>query len=117
MSRRRPPCTGRALQRSHTLAFWPLVVSALLGLAGVAVEAGQPEVGARLLGAAEGIATSLGSPMFTRDHLVHDRVLANLQQVLGEEQLRPTREAGQELSIEEAIAEAQAVVEVVISSR
>ena len=85
---------GESLQRSHAMAFWPLVVSSLLGLAGVAVEAGQPEVGARLLGAAEGIATSSGSPMFTRDDPVHDRVLATLRLALGEERLAAVREAG-----------------------
>ena len=75
-----------SLQRSHTLAFRPLVVNALHGLVGVAAETGQPEVGGRLLGAAEGIATSMGSPMFVRDHLVHDRALAALCLALGEEQ-------------------------------
>ena len=77
-----------SLQRSHTLAFWPLVVNALHGLVGVAAETGQPEVGGRLLGAAEGIATSMGSPMFVRDHLVHDRALAALCLALGGERSR-----------------------------
>jgi predicted ATPase/class 3 adenylate cyclase len=100
---------GESLQQSHAMAFWPLMVSSLLGLAGIAVEAGDPEKGARLLGAAERIATSLGSPMYTRDYPVHDRVLATLRLALGEERLAAVREAGQALSIEAAVAEAEAV--------
>ena len=106
---------AESLQRSHELQFWAIVVSSMLGLAGVAVDAGQPEVGTRLLGATEGFATSLGSPMFTRDHHVHDRVLAMSRLALGEERFFALREAGRGLSIEAAIAEAQAVAETVMS--
>jgi len=106
---------GESLQRSHAMAFWTIVVSALLGLAGVAVDAGQPEVGARLLGATEGFAAFLGATLFTRDDPVYDRVLATLQLALGEEQLAAGREAGRFLSIESAIAEAQAVAQAVAS--
>jgi hypothetical protein len=106
-----------SLQRSYAMTFWPLVVSSLLGLAGIAVEAGDPEGGARLLGATEGITTSMGSPMYTRDYPVHDRVVATARFALGEERLAAVREAGRELSIEAAIAEARAVAETVISSR
>ena len=56
-----------SLRRSHAMAFWPLVPSSLLGLAGIAVETGQPEMGARLLGAVESLTTFLGAPIFTRD--------------------------------------------------
>jgi predicted ATPase/transcriptional regulator with XRE-family HTH domain len=106
-----------SLQRSYAMTFWPLVVSSLLGLAGIAIEAGDPEGGARLLGATEGITTSMGSPMYTRDHPVHDRVVATARLALGEERLAAVREAGRELSIEAAIAEARAVAEAVISAR
>ena len=85
---------AECLQHAHAMAFWPLVVSALVGLAGIAVDTGQPEVGARLLGAAEGIATSMGSPMYTRDHPVHDRVLATVQRALGEVQLAAMQDIG-----------------------
>jgi predicted ATPase/DNA-binding XRE family transcriptional regulator len=105
-----------SLQQSHILAFWPLVVSALHGLVGVAAETGQPEVGGRLLGAAEGISTSMGSSMFVRDHLVHDRALAALRFALGEEQLASARETGRDLSIEAAVAEALAVTQAVATS-
>jgi non-specific serine/threonine protein kinase len=108
---------GESLQRSHAMAFSTIVVSALLGLAGVAVDSGQPEVGARLLGATEGFAARLGATLFTRDDHVHDRVLSTLRLALGEERLAAIRKAGQALSIESAIAEAEAVATAVILSR
>jgi hypothetical protein len=93
------------------------VVSALIGLAGVAVEAGQPEAGARLLGAAEGLAAFLGAPMpmFVRDRPVHDRVLATLRPALGAERLDGARETGRLLDVEQAVAEASGVAEAFLS--
>jgi predicted ATPase/class 3 adenylate cyclase len=107
---------GESLQRSHALHFWAIVVSSLLGLAGVAVEAGHPEEGARLLGSAEGSAASLGMPMFTRDFGVRERVLAALKAALEEERLAAAREVGRVLTVEQAIAEAMALVETIARS-
>jgi predicted ATPase/DNA-binding XRE family transcriptional regulator len=95
-----------SLRRSHAMAFWPLVPSSLLGLAGIAVETGQPEMGARLLGAVESLTTFLGAPIFTRDLPLHDRVISTLHSALGEDRLTSMREAGRALHIEVAIAEA-----------
>jgi tetratricopeptide (TPR) repeat protein len=107
---------GESLQQSHAMAFWPLVVSSLLGLAGIAIEVGSPVAGARLLGAAEGIASSLGAPMYTRDHPVHDRVLATVRLALDEQRFANVRETARALNIEVAIAEALTVAEAVRSS-
>jgi hypothetical protein len=107
---------AESLQHAHAMAFWPLVVSALVGLAGIAADTGQPEVGARLLGAAAGIATSMGSPMYTRDHPVHDRVLATVQLALGAEQLAALQDIGRTLSTKEAIVEAHAIAQAVASA-
>ena len=60
-----------------------MVGSSLHGLAGVAAESGQPEAGARLLGAAEGLAASLGAPAYPRDQPVRARALAALTAALG----------------------------------
>jgi predicted ATPase/transcriptional regulator with XRE-family HTH domain len=108
---------GESLHESQAMAFWTIVVSALLGLAGVAAGAGQPEVGARLLGATEGFAARLGATLFTRDDFVYDRILSTLRVALDEEQLATIREAGRGLSIEAAIDDAQGIVETVISTR
>jgi ATP/maltotriose-dependent transcriptional regulator MalT len=102
-----------SLHQSHAMQFWPLVVSTLLGLSGIAVETGHLQSGVRLLGAAEGIAAFLGASLFTRDLPIRDRVLAALRSGLGEEHLSAGREAGRTLSVDEAIAEARAVAEVV----
>jgi predicted ATPase/transcriptional regulator with XRE-family HTH domain len=95
-----------SLRRSQAMAFWPLIPSSLLGLAGIAAETGQPEIGARLLGAVEGLSAFIGAPIFTRDLLVHDRVRSSLQSALGEQRLAALGEAGRALPIEVAIAEA-----------
>jgi hypothetical protein len=105
---------GESLQQSYLLHFWAIVVSSLLGLAGVAVDAGQPEVGARLFGATEGFVASLGATLFTRDDPVYDRVLTTSRLALGEERFAAIREIGRGLSIEEAIAEALSVAETVV---
>jgi tetratricopeptide (TPR) repeat protein len=105
-----------SLRRSHEMNYWPLVPSSLLGLAALAVETGQPEVGARLLGAAEGSAASLGMSIFTRDFSLRERVLATLRSRLGEERFAAVREAGRGLNIEAAIAEALTVVAAVMAS-
>jgi hypothetical protein len=116
-------CTGNLVQaaalyrdsldRAQDNGFTILVSSALLGLAAVAAASGQPETGARLLGAAEGIAESLGAPLFPRDRPVRDRALAALSAKLGESQFAAARETGRALTLEAAISEAQAVAEAV----
>ena len=103
---------GRARKLRHPL----MVVSSLLGLAGVAAEFGQPEAGARLLGAAEGILSLSARPSIPRDQPVRERALAALTAALGPERLAAAREAGRALTLEAAIAEAQAVAEAVMAS-
>jgi len=100
-----------SLHRSHALHFWPLVVSTLLGLSGIAVETRRLLSGARLLGAAEGGAAFLGAPLWTRDLPIRDCVVTTLRSALGEVHFSAAREAGRALSVDEAAAEARAVVE------
>jgi hypothetical protein len=105
-----------SLERARILRQPLMVGSSLHGLAGVAAESGRPEAGARLLGAAEGLASSLGAPAYPRDQPVRARALIALTAELGEEQLATAREAGRALTLEAAIAEAQAVAEAVMSA-
>jgi hypothetical protein len=93
-----------------------LVSSSLHGLAGVAAALSQPEAGACLLGAAEGLAASLRAPAYPRDQPVRERALATLTEALGEARLAAAREAGRALTLETAIAEAQAVAAAVLAS-
>jgi tetratricopeptide (TPR) repeat protein len=105
-----------SLRRAHTLNIWSVLPSSFIGLSAVAVESGQREVAARLLGAAEGSAASLGMPIFTRDLPVRDRALAALTGALGPERLAVVREEGRALTREAAIAEARAVATAVMST-
>jgi hypothetical protein len=105
-----------SLDRARTLRHPLMVGASLYGLAGIAAESGWPEMGARLLGAAEGLASSLGAPAYPRTRPVQARALAALTKALGEERLAAAREAGRALTLEAAIAEAQAVAEAVMPS-
>jgi predicted ATPase/transcriptional regulator with XRE-family HTH domain len=107
---------GESLQRAQGLGYGLLALSALLGLAAIAADAGQPENGAKLVGAADAIVASLAVPIFLRDQPVRERCLSALTAVLGEERLAAAREVGRSLTLEEAIAEAKAVGEAVVRS-
>jgi steroid delta-isomerase-like uncharacterized protein len=96
--------------RAQRVGYAMTVASTLFVLAGVAATFGDPDTGARLLGAAEGIATALGSPLYPRDRPVLDRVHALLTAALGPAALATTRAAGRQLSREQAVAMALARV-------
>jgi predicted ATPase/transcriptional regulator with XRE-family HTH domain len=100
-----------SLQRSQDRNLLPLLVSALLGLAGIAVDIGQAEIGAGLVGAAEGVAATLGMPIFPRDLPIQERSRNALMTALGENQLTALREQGRTLPVDLAVAEALRVAE------
>jgi predicted ATPase/DNA-binding CsgD family transcriptional regulator len=97
------------LERAQRVGYTMIVASSLFGLAGIAAASGRPEAGARLLGAAEGIAAALGSPIYPRDRPVRERARAALTAALGSERLAAVLEAGRALPREQAIAEALAI--------
>jgi hypothetical protein len=105
------------LDQAKDLGISLLMASTLLGLAGVAATSGRPEVGARLLGAADAIVASLGAPIFPRDQPVRDRCLSALTAALGEERLAVAREAGRMLAVEHAIALAQDMADTCINHK
>jgi hypothetical protein len=104
-----------SLNRAWDLGITMLVASSLLGLAGIAAASGCPEDGARLLGAAEGSAASLGVPLFPRDQPIRERVLTALRATLGEVHLAIEQEAGRTLTVEQAIAQAQGVADACVN--
>lgn len=104
---------AESLARVQDRSYTPLVLSALVGLAGMAAEMGQPEQGARLFGAAEAITASHGIAIFPRDRSVRDHSLRALRQALGQEQLAAAQEAGRSLTITQAVAEALALLEAI----
>jgi tetratricopeptide (TPR) repeat protein len=107
---------GESLGQARHVGDPLLLESSLHGLAGVAAESGRPEEGARLLGAAERILLSLGAPAYPRDQSVWARTLIALTAALGPERLAAAREAGQSLTLEAVIVEAQAVAQAVMAS-
>jgi non-specific serine/threonine protein kinase len=97
------------LERAQRVGYAMTAASTLFGLAAVAAARGRAETSARLFGAAEGIAATLGAPLFPRDRPVRERVLATLEVALGPEQLAAARAAGRSLPLERAVAEALAL--------
>ncbi len=80
----------------------------LVELAGVAVESGAPEQAAWLLGAAEVLRKTAGSPMRPVVQTHHDEVMARAREVLGEADFVAAWNAGAALTPDEAIARALA---------
>jgi hypothetical protein len=62
-------------------------------------------MGARLLGAVQTVAASLGAQLYPGDRPVRDRALTTLAVTLGEQRLAAAREAGRPLTIEETVTE------------
>jgi predicted ATPase/transcriptional regulator with XRE-family HTH domain len=101
---------AESLDRARHLRHPLLLRSVLYGLAWMAADARRPVAGARLLGAAEGIVSTLGAPEYPRDHPVRARALAALTEALPEDRLDAARAAGRALSFEQAATEATEVV-------
>ena len=82
------------------------IAGTLAGIAGVANRRGQSERAARLLGAAWGVAESLGV-RYLAHHVHAERVLATTQSQLDDHVFDTAWIEGQALSIEQAVAEAR----------
>jgi DNA-binding CsgD family transcriptional regulator len=78
------------------------------GVAGMLALLGQPEQAARLFGATAVLLESIGATIWATDKADYDRNLATARAQLGEEAFRAAFAAGQELSLAQAVAEAQA---------
>jgi non-specific serine/threonine protein kinase len=85
------------------------IAGTLAGIAGVAIRRGQTERAARLLGAAWGVAGVLGV-RFLAHHVHAERVLAAVQSRLPDEAFTAAWTAGQALSLDQAVAEARALL-------
>jgi predicted ATPase/DNA-binding CsgD family transcriptional regulator len=82
------------------------IAGTLAGIAGVANRRGQSERAARLLGAAWGVAESLGV-RYLAHHVHAERVLAAARSQLDDDAFDTAWTEGQALSIEQAVAEAR----------
>ncbi|MFN8665066.1 MAG: helix-turn-helix domain-containing protein [Thermomicrobiales bacterium] len=107
---------AESLEQARHVGDPLLLESAFHGLAGIAAESGRPDEGARLLGAAERIISSLLAPAYPRDQPIWARVSGALNAALAPERLAAGTEAGQALTLEAAIGEAQMVAQAVMAS-
>ncbi len=107
---RAAPLFAEALDLDWSVPDPRKTASTLLGVAGVATARGRPDIGARVLGAAEAISRSIGAAFAPSDRVLHDRILAALMAALGEARLGEARGAGRALTMEAAVAEAREVV-------
>jgi predicted ATPase/DNA-binding CsgD family transcriptional regulator len=87
---------------------WGLT-EALTGLGGIAATAGEPEVAVRLFGAAEEIRESIGLSLQRHIRTQYEAAIATTKAALGEVGFETAWEAGQALSLEQAVADATTV--------
>ncbi len=87
---------------------WGLT-EALTGLGGIAATAGESEVAVRLFGAAEEIRESIGLSLQQHIRTQYEAAIATAKAALGEVGFEAAWEAGQALSLEQAVADATTV--------
>src|SRR5215203_655623 len=99
---------ARSTQQTRT------ILGAVHGLAGVALALGQAERAARLLGAVGAAREALGMGQITQKH--HgERITANTRAALDVADFEAAWSAGRMLTLEEAVAEALAIADVVVT--
>jgi ATP/maltotriose-dependent transcriptional regulator MalT len=99
---------ARSTQQTRT------ILGAVHGLAGVALALGQAERAARLLGAVGAAREALGMGQITQKH--HgERITANTRAALEVADFEAAWSAGRMLTLEEAVAEALAIADVVVT--
>jgi len=114
---------GAATYYREALELWRALrdrwntAAALDGVAGLVVANGQAERAARLFGAADALREAAGVPLPENERADHDRYLATARRELGDEAFASAWDAGQRLSLEEAIDEALALVDDTMSGR
>lgn len=86
------------------------IAECLMGIASVLTSSGQHERAARLLGAAEAVRVNAGASMWPADALEYDCMLSYLRAALDEETFAAAWSAGQVLSLEKAVADANTSV-------
>ena len=82
------------------------VIDCLAGLAGVAIQFGHPEEGARWLAASEKAKQEIGTTWWPANHIAYQRQLSRLHEQLDDATFQATWEQGHALTIERALSEA-----------
>jgi DNA-binding CsgD family transcriptional regulator/tetratricopeptide (TPR) repeat protein len=86
----------------------PLLARLFWAIGAVAARCDQPEVAARLLGAADAMDARTGGAIWPQDRVIADWCLARLETDLGAAELADLRRAGTALSMEQGVAVAVA---------
>jgi len=81
-----------------------ITAGAVEALAEVSSQAGDPETGAILFGAAEGVRSSVGALVWAPERASHDRTETSLRTALGGERFEARFAEGAALSIPETLA-------------
>jgi len=97
-----------ALRRLAELEFRDVIGYCFEGLAAVLASTGEPESGARLLGAAESLRESVGVELAPSERETHDATAAAIRGSLGEKEFAAAWLEGRELPLDDAIAYALA---------
>jgi predicted ATPase len=92
-----------ALHVFHRLGDRRLAAACLLELAAIAAERRRGDLAARLLGAADGVRESLGTPAWSDEEVLEEQVMGDLRKLSGEAATRRARTIGRALPLEEAI--------------
>ena len=110
------PLYEESLALSRSLGDMRGVAGTLGGIAAIVLARGQPERAARLLGAARALGDRVGVAHLAH-HLYYERVIAAARARLDERAFTDAWASGQALSLEQALAEAEAVIGFVSKSR
>jgi len=97
---------AESLQIGRTRSIPWLASTDLEGLAGVAAGQGDPELAARLYGAACAIRASCGTPVRPSHKDMYDRGVTAAKAILGEEEFARAHQQGRTTSAEQIISEA-----------
>jgi hypothetical protein len=82
---------------------WESLARALDALAAVAETAGDPELSATMLGAGEGVRSSIGVGVWMTDRVGHDEIAARLRARLGDPAYTAAFERGRGLTLDEVL--------------
>jgi tetratricopeptide (TPR) repeat protein len=94
---------SESVQHAAALDNRQSLARALDALAAVADTAGDPELGAAMLGAGEGVRRSIGAGVWMTDRASHDETAARLRAALGDHAYRAAIDRGRDLTVSQIL--------------
>ena len=94
---------NQALNEFRKMGDMKGVMDCLTGLAGVAIQFGQPEIGARLLGACEKVRQEIGTTWWPANHIAYKRHLSRVHEQLDDATFNAAWKDGGAMTLEQAI--------------